>query len=44
MKEGKSYIKNTAGFLDKLTNLGEIPEGAILVTATVAALILVYPY
>ena len=35
MKEGKSYIKDTADFLDKLKNLGEIPEGAIIETADV---------
>ena len=38
MKEGKSYLKHTADFLDKLKDLGEIPEGAILVTADVAGL------
>ena len=32
MKEEKSYIKDTADFLDKLKDLGEIPEGAIIVT------------
>ena len=38
MKEGKSYIKDTDDFLDKLKDLGEIPEGAILVTADVVGL------
>ena len=38
MKEGKSYIKDTADFLDKLKDLGEIPEGAILMTADVVGL------
>ena len=38
MKEEKSYIKDRADFLDKLKDLGEIPEGAILVTADVAGL------
>ena len=38
MKEGKSYIKDTADFLDKLKDLGETPEGAILVTAYVVGL------
>ena len=38
MKEGKSYIKDRADFLDKLKDLGEIPEGAILVTADVVGL------
>ena len=30
MKEGKLYIKDTTDYLDKLKNLGEIPEDAIL--------------
>ena len=38
MKEGISHIKDTADFLDKLKDLGEIPEGAILVTADVVGL------
>ena len=38
MKEGKSHIKDTADFLDKLKDLGEVPEGAILVTADVIGL------
>ena len=38
MKEGKSYIKDTADFLDKLKDLGQVPEGAILVTADVVGL------
>ena len=38
MKEGKSYIKDTADFLDRLKDLGEVPEGAILVTADVIGL------
>ena len=33
MKEGKLCIKDTAGFRDKLRDLGEIPEEAILITA-----------
>ena len=37
-KKGMSYIKDTADFLDKLKDLGEIPEGAILVTADVVGL------
>ena len=40
MKEEKSYIKDTADFLDKIKDLAEIPEGAILVTADVVG---VYP-
>ena len=35
MKEGKSYIKGTADFLDKLKDLDEIPDGAILVTTAI---------
>ena len=38
MKEEKSYIKDTADFLDKIKDLAEIPEGAILVTADVVGL------
>ena len=38
MEEGKSYTKDTADFLDKLKDLSELPEGAILVTANVARL------
>ena len=38
MKEGKSYIKDRADFLDKLKDLGEITERAILVTADVVGL------
>ena len=35
MKEGKSYIKDTADFLDEFKDLAEIPDGAILVIADV---------
>ena len=35
MKEEKLYIKDTANFLDKLKDLGQIPEGATLVTTNV---------
>ena len=38
MEEGKSYTKDTADFIDKLKDLSELPEGAILVTASVARL------
>ena len=38
MKEGKLCIKDTADFLDKLKDLGEIPEGAVLVTTDVVGL------
>ena len=38
MKEGKSYIKDAAGFLDKLKDLDEIPDSAILVTTDVVGL------
>ena len=40
MKEGKSYIKDTADFLDKLKDFGETPVEAIQVTADV---IVLYP-
>ena len=35
MKAGKSYIKDTGDFLEKLKNLGNTPSNAILVTADV---------
>ena len=38
MKEGKSHTKDTAGFFDKLKDLGEIPVVPILVTADVVGL------
>ena len=38
MKEGKSHIKDTADFIDKLKHLGEIPKGSILVIVDVVAL------
>ena len=38
MKEGKLYIKDTAGFLNKLKDLGEIAKVAILVTDDVVGL------
>ena len=38
IKEGKSYIKDTTNFLDKLKALDDIPEGTILVTADVVEL------
>ena len=38
MKAGKSYIKDTSDFLEKLKNLGNIPPNAILVTADVLGL------
>ena len=38
MKQGNSYIKDTGDFLEKLRALGEIPKGAILVTADIAGL------
>ena len=38
MKAGKSYIKDTSDFLEKLKNLGNIPSNAILVTVDVVGL------
>ena len=38
MKAGKSYIKDTGDFLEKLKNLGNIPSNAILVSADVVDL------
>ena len=37
MKQGNSYIKDTGDFLEKL-RIGEIPQGAILVTADAVGL------
>ena len=33
MQRGKSYIKNSGDFINKIKNLQNIPEGAKLVTA-----------
>ena len=44
MKEGKSYIKDTADFLDKLKDLDGIPDGAILVTTDVVGLYASIPH
>ena len=44
MKAGKSYIKNTNDFLEKLKNLGNIPSNAILVTAHVVSYYLSIPH
>ena len=38
MKQGEYYIKDTGDFLEKLKRVGEIPKGAILVTADVVGL------
>ena len=38
MQSAKSYIKDTSDFLRKLTELGELPENAILVTTDVVSL------
>ena len=38
MRTGRSYIRDTGHFLDKLKELGKIPENALLVTADVASL------
>ena len=38
IKAGKSYIKDKGDFLEKFTNLGNIPFNAILVTANVVGL------
>ena len=37
MQKGKSYIKNSGDFINKIT-IENIPEGAILVTADVVGL------
>jgi hypothetical protein len=33
MKAGKSYIRDTGHFLDKLKEIGKVSENALLVTA-----------
>ena len=38
MQRGKSYIKDSGDFINKIKNLQNIPEGAILVTADVMGL------
>ena len=38
MKAGKSYIKDTSHFSEKLENLGNIPSNALVVTADVVGL------
>jgi len=38
MQAGKSYIRDSGHFLSRLKDLGDIPEGAILVTADVVGL------
>ena len=35
MKSGKSYVKDTGDFLEKIRSLGRIPEDAFLITADV---------
>ena len=38
MQNGKSYIKNSGDFINKIRTIGNTPEGAILVTADVVGL------
>ena len=38
MESGKSYIKDSGHFLEKINTLGCIPDNAILVTAVVVGL------
>ena len=40
MNSGKSYVKDTGDFLEKIKSLGRIPEDAFLVTADVVGLYL----
>ena len=44
MKQGNSYVKDTGDFLEKLRAIGEIPKGAILVTADVVRLYASIPH
>ena len=38
MKGGRSYVKDTQDFLEKIKHLGNVPSNAILVTADVVGL------
>ena len=38
MKSGKSYVKDTGDFIDKIKSLGKIPKDSFLVTADVVGL------
>ena len=38
MKNGKSYIRDSADFMSKISDLGKIPEGSLLVTCDVVGL------
>ena len=38
MKGGRSYVKDTQDFLEKIKHLGKVPSNAILVTADVVGL------
>ena len=40
MKQGESYIRDIGDFLAKLKAAGDVPKGAILVTAYVVGLCL----
>ena len=44
MKQGNSYVKDTGDFPEKLRAIGEIPKGAILVTADVVRLYASIPH
>ena len=44
MKQGESYINDTGDFLEKLKRVGEIPKGAIFVTADVVGFYLGIPH
>ena len=44
MQKGKSYIKDSGDFINKIKELQSIPDGAILVTSDVVALYPNIPY
>ena len=44
MKQGESYIRDTGDFLAKLKAAGDVPKGAILVTADIVGLYLSIPH
>ena len=43
MQNGKSYIRDSGHFLEKIKNIRTLPENAVLVTADVVGLYRVFP-
>ena len=44
MQNGKSYIRDSGRFLEKIKNISTVPENAMLVTADVVSLYLSFPH